>query len=160
MLNLGNVGAPIMAQWKWIWLASKRMQVRSLALISGLRIQRCCELWCRLQMRLGPGVPGAVGSAGCYSSDSTASLGNSICCWCGPRKTKKGGGGMYMGSNSKEKGELITSEGKIETYIKWQVQTQIHVLLMNICRRQSKWKKSRFPNRKESVIWRVTEKNW
>ena len=25
-----------------------RMWVRSLALLSGLRIQHCCELWCRL----------------------------------------------------------------------------------------------------------------
>ena len=30
-----------------------RLRVRSLASLSGLRIQRCRELWCRLQMRLG-----------------------------------------------------------------------------------------------------------
>ena len=29
-----------------------RLRVRSLASISGLRIQRCRELWCRLQMQL------------------------------------------------------------------------------------------------------------
>ena len=29
-----------------------RMQVQSLALLSGLRIQHCCELQCSLQMRL------------------------------------------------------------------------------------------------------------
>ena len=37
-----------MAQWKRIWLASMRMQVRSLASLSGLRIHRCHELWCRM----------------------------------------------------------------------------------------------------------------
>ena len=30
-----------------------RLRVRSLALLSGLRIQCCCELWCKLQMRIG-----------------------------------------------------------------------------------------------------------
>ena len=39
---------------------------------SGLRIRRCRELWCRLQMQLGSGV--AVAVAGSYSSDLTPSL--------------------------------------------------------------------------------------
>ena len=30
-----------------------RMWVLSLASLSGLRIRRCCELWCKLQMQLG-----------------------------------------------------------------------------------------------------------
>jgi len=30
-----------------------RLRVRSLPLLSGLMIQRCCELWCRLQTWLG-----------------------------------------------------------------------------------------------------------
>ena len=37
-----------MAQWKQIQLVSMRMQVLSLASLSGLRIQRCRELWHRL----------------------------------------------------------------------------------------------------------------
>ena len=37
-----------MAQGKQIWLVSRRTQVRSLALLSGLRIQHGGELWCRL----------------------------------------------------------------------------------------------------------------
>ena len=37
-----------------------RIQVRSLASLSELRIQRCQELWCRSQMRLGSGVAVAV----------------------------------------------------------------------------------------------------
>ena len=45
-------GVPIIAQLKRIWLASMRTQVWFLALLSGLRIRCCCELWCRLQMRL------------------------------------------------------------------------------------------------------------
>ena len=40
---------PIVAQRKQTWPASMRMWVRSLASLSGLRIQRCCEPWCRLQ---------------------------------------------------------------------------------------------------------------
>ena len=36
-------GVPVMAQWKPIWLASMRMQVRFLALLSGLRIRSCYE---------------------------------------------------------------------------------------------------------------------
>ena len=42
-----------MAQQKQISLASMRMQVQSLALLSGLRIQHCRELGCRLQTQLG-----------------------------------------------------------------------------------------------------------
>ena len=57
---------PVMAQRKQIWLASMRMQVRSLASVSGLRIWRCHELWCRSQTRLGSDVAVAVVQAcGC-----------------------------------------------------------------------------------------------
>ena len=57
-----STGVPVMAQRKWIWLVSLMTQARSLALLSGLRIQ-CCHscgvgrrhisdlallwLWCR-----------------------------------------------------------------------------------------------------------------
>ena len=50
-----------------------RTQVQSLASLSGLRIRRCHELWCRL--------------AGC-SFYSSPSLGTSVCHECGPKKTK------------------------------------------------------------------------
>ena len=46
------------------------MQVLSLALLSGLKIRRCCELWCRSQMQLRSGVAVAVWSYcgwSCYS---------------------------------------------------------------------------------------------
>ena len=39
-------GVPVVAQQKWIWLVSMRTCVRSLALLNGLSIQRCHELWC------------------------------------------------------------------------------------------------------------------
>ena len=42
------------------WLVAMRMQVPSLASLSGLRIWHCHELWCRSQMRLGSGVAVAV----------------------------------------------------------------------------------------------------
>ena len=64
-----------------------RMQVWSLALFSGLRIQCCCELWCRSQMRLRSGV--AVAVAGSYSSDFTPSPGTSMYHRCWPQKTKE-----------------------------------------------------------------------
>ena len=56
-------------------LVSRRMQVRSLASLSGLRIQCCHELQCKLQIQMWSGI--AVGHS--YSSDSTLSKGTSIC---------------------------------------------------------------------------------
>ena len=44
--------SPIMAQRKQIQLGTMRLWVWSLALLSGLRIGHCRELWCRSQMRL------------------------------------------------------------------------------------------------------------
>ena len=41
-------------------LVSVRMQVWSLDLLSRLRIQHCCELWCRSQTWLGSGIAVAV----------------------------------------------------------------------------------------------------
>ena len=51
-----NEGVPVVAQQCQIQLVSMRMWVQSLALISGLRIQCCCELCCRSKMQLGSGV--------------------------------------------------------------------------------------------------------
>ena len=53
-------GVPIMDQQKRIQLGTMRLQVRSLALISGLRIWHCHELWCRSQMQLGSHTAVAV----------------------------------------------------------------------------------------------------
>ena len=54
------LGVPLEAQWKQTGLVSVRMRVQSLALISGLRIWHCGELWCRLQAWLGSGIAVAV----------------------------------------------------------------------------------------------------
>jgi len=41
-------GVPVVAQWLTNPTRNVRFRVRSLPLLSGLRIWRCCELWCRL----------------------------------------------------------------------------------------------------------------
>ena len=45
--EIRKLGVPIMAQWKRIQLGTKRLQVQSLASLSGLRIRHCHELWCK-----------------------------------------------------------------------------------------------------------------
>ena len=71
-----------MAQQKRIWLASRRTLVRSLASLSGLRIWRGHELWCRSQTQLRSVDAVSVAQANGYSSNSTPTLGTSICCGC------------------------------------------------------------------------------
>ena len=66
-----------------------RLQVPSLALLSGLRIQHCRELWCRLQTWLRSRVAVGLVQASGYSSDWTPGRGTSICRRSGPRKGKK-----------------------------------------------------------------------
>ena len=66
-----------------------RLRVGSLASLSGLRIRRHRELWCRSQTRLGSGVAVAVVSAVSCSSGSAPSLGTSLCCRWDPKKSKK-----------------------------------------------------------------------
>ena len=68
---------------------SMRMWVQSLASISGLRMQHCCKLWCRLQMQLGSGVAMTVVQACSGSSNSTPSPGTSMCYRCGPKRKKE-----------------------------------------------------------------------
>ena len=70
-----------------IRLISMRIQVQSLALLSGLGIQHCHKLWYGLQAQLGSHVAAAV--AGSCSSYSTPNLGTSMCHKCSPKKKKK-----------------------------------------------------------------------
>ena len=56
----GYTGVPVMAQQKQIQLGTMRLQVWSLASLSGLKIWRCHELWYRLQMWLRSGTAVAV----------------------------------------------------------------------------------------------------
>ena len=55
-----NIGVPVMAQWLMHPTRNHEVVVRSLALLSGLRIRRYRELWCKLQMQLGSGVAVAL----------------------------------------------------------------------------------------------------
>ena len=57
---LNGWGVPVVLQGKRIQLVSMRMRVRSLALLGGLGIWHCHELWCRLQMWLQSGIAVAV----------------------------------------------------------------------------------------------------
>ena len=82
-------GVPVVVKGKPIWLGTIRFQVQSLTLLSGLRIQHCHELCCRLQLQLGSGVAVAVAVAGSCTSDLISSPGTSICLRCGSKKEKK-----------------------------------------------------------------------
>ena len=62
-----------------------RIQVRSLASLSGLKILYCHELWIWLRSD----VAVAVVYAGSCSSNWTPSLGTSVCRKCGPKKHEK-----------------------------------------------------------------------
>ena len=64
-----------------------KRQVQSLASFSGLRIKHFRELWYSSQMPLRSCV--AVAVAPSYSSDSTPSLGTSMCLRCSPKKKRK-----------------------------------------------------------------------
>ena len=55
-----KIGVPIVAQQKQIRLGTMRLQVRSLGLLSGIRIQHCCELRCRSQTLLRSGIAMAL----------------------------------------------------------------------------------------------------
>ena len=84
-----KVGVPVGAQQKWIPLGTMRLWVQFLASFSGLRIWCCPELWCSLQTWLRSHVAVALVQAGSCSSNSTPSLGTSICCDGGPKKQNK-----------------------------------------------------------------------
>ena len=70
-LMIYKMGVPFGAQGKLIWLVTTRLHVRSLASLSGLRICRCHELWCRSQTQLKSCVAMAVAQASGCSSNST-----------------------------------------------------------------------------------------
>ena len=88
-----NCGVHIVAQWVHDehcgTSVSTRLGVRSLALFSGLRISCSHELCCQLQTWLRSCIAVAVRLVGSCSSNSTPSLGTSVCCRYGPKKRKK-----------------------------------------------------------------------
>ena len=82
--------------WKRIYLYKPnhfavclKLTQHSMALFSGLRIWRCCELGCRLQMQLGSPAAVTVAYASGYSSNLTPNLGASMCCMYGPKLKKQ-----------------------------------------------------------------------
>lgn len=85
----GDLGVPIVAQWKRIRLVTMKLQVRSLASLIGLRIHCCQELWCSSQTQLGPCIAVAVMQADGCSSDLIPSLGTSMCHGYSPKKAKQ-----------------------------------------------------------------------
>ena len=68
---------------------SLRMQVQSLALLSGSTIRRCRGLWPRSQNEARILCYCGCGTASSCSSNSTPSPGTSICQECGPKNQKK-----------------------------------------------------------------------
>ena len=52
LISKMEIGFPVLEQQKQIQLGTMRLQFRSLASFSGLRIWCCSELWCRSQMQL------------------------------------------------------------------------------------------------------------
>ena len=70
------------SSWPQQWqtqLVTTKMWVWSLALLSGLRIQHCPELWCRSQRQLRSCVAVVMAQAGICSSNLIPSPGTSIC---------------------------------------------------------------------------------
>ena len=65
----GVLGVPIVVQQKRIRLGTMRFRVQPLASLSGLRIQCCRELWCRLQTRSSSCIAVAVVYVGGCTSD-------------------------------------------------------------------------------------------
>ena len=84
------LGGPIVAQWvKSLTSILLRMWIQSLASLSGLRILSCHKLLCRSQMLLRSCVAVAAVQVSSCGSNSTPSLGMSICHMYGPKKKKK-----------------------------------------------------------------------
>ena len=107
-------GVPIVVQQKLIRLETMRLQVQSLALLSGLRIWHCCELWCRSQIWLRSRVAVALAQAGSYSSDSTPSLGTSICRRCSPKSKKTKAQKWQKDKKRKKKRKKKKKENRLE----------------------------------------------
>ena len=94
-------------------LVSMRMWIQFLASLSGLTIWHFGEPQCRLQTRLGSRVTVVLAWAGGYSSDSTPSLGTSICLRSGPRKKTKN----KKKKKKKKKRVACTVLSTAETYL-------------------------------------------
>ena len=81
-------GVPVVAQRVKSWYSVCEVSGSIPGLAQRLRIQRCYELWCRLQTQLRSGVAVALVQAGSCSSALTPNLGTSICCTCSCKNKK------------------------------------------------------------------------
>ena len=101
------------------------MQVRSLASLSGLRIQGCHELWCRSQTQLRSGIAVALVQVSSYSSDLTPGLGISMCHRCGPKKQSKAKQNKTKDGRQKIKEDwileapVVSQEGSVVSWKCW-----------------------------------------
>ena len=98
-------GVPVVAQWLTNPTRNHEVVGSIPALAQWVKDPRCRELWCRLQTRLGSRGAVALVEAGGYSSDSTPSLGTSICCRSGPRNSN---------NNNKKTKNKQTKKKKLE----------------------------------------------
>ena len=88
-INNADSGVSVVVQWKQICLGTMRLQVQSLASLSGLRIWPCCELCCRSQPQLGSMLLWLWCRPASVAPIMTPSLGTSIRCGWSPKKKKK-----------------------------------------------------------------------
>ena len=93
ILRKNNKGVPVVVPWNEPNYYPQGCRFDLWPCSVGWRIQCCCKLWCRSQIWLGSGVAVAVAvavaAASSCSSDSTPSLGTSMCCRIGPIKAKQ-----------------------------------------------------------------------
>ena len=80
-------GVPLLAQWYRTWLVCMRMQVQSLALLSGLRIR--VAMSCGVGHRHGPDPMLLWLWCRQAAAAPIQSLGTFICRRCSPKKTKR-----------------------------------------------------------------------
>ena len=113
----------------------------SLALLSGLRIWHCHELWCRSKMRLGSCIAMAVVWAGSCSSYSPSSLGTSICHGCGLKKVRK----KERKKERKEEKEIKQNQLSVgqSTQPQNQMASSLHTSFHSTVRKKQKQKKKK-----------------
>ena len=116
-----------MAQWKQIRLGDIRLRVQSMALLSGLRIWHCRELWYSSQTRLRSDIVVTVFVAGGYSSDLTPTLGTSVSCGCGPKKHTHTHTHTHTKGKTKQNNVWLMSEDVLPMF-----STRCHVLCLNL----------------------------
>ena len=104
-------------------LVSTRTWVRSLASLSGLRIQRCHELWCRSKTRLGSYVAVAVVYAGSCSSNSPLAWEPPYAASTALKRQKR------KKTNNNKKKQLFTAKTQVKTIMAHMLELKAHTSL-------------------------------